>query len=276
MGQLFDYIGTMPIEQPPPVPDAEPNIPQDWVIWASFLRYDARKWDGRMQGILSATWSDAAFEDALKWHKKQGDNTLFLAMADQGDNGAPVTMYSGGVYVGGNLNDANVQRMLSRMIRIRQEGFRIVAWLTMDDSPAIHGAGTAALVKHARDVHGQFGDHIAAYCIGLEIDEDKRRNSAAAITAALKELTKQTVYAHMCSGANWKLARDWGCDGAMLQYGFGSNLAAYVALTKKWCGAMDREWPGARKVAGEYSRDSDEGWGEKLIEAGAVDGYGNG
>ena len=263
-------------------PDPEPELPgeKDWVMRSSFLSDDASKPYGRSAGILSSTWSDSQFEDRLDWHKQQGDNTLHLALADEHDNAAPVWMYkTGNYYVGGTSLDMDqVGRMSQRMKAARRRGFKLVGWLTMDDSRSIHTAGTAALVRHANDCHRLFDKYLDAYCIGLEIDEDGRKKAGPHLVTALRAATDKNIWAHFTRGHKWPTALEGRCDGIMWQYGFGKSKAQLIHETEAAADDIDRRAPGFKLMAFEYSRFSDrsEGIGEALTAAGASHGYGCG
>ena len=279
-GPIAEYLPWCEVEPPiPPVdPPVEPPTGNAWVMKASFLRNDASKPYGRMMGLLSKVWSDDQFEDALDWHKAQGDNTLFLAFADQGDNAAPVEFYKGaGVYVGGGEYDMDdVRFMRTRLGMARSRGLKIVAWLTMDDSPAIGRAGTTALVKHAQDTYDLFDDQLDAYCGGLEIDEDGRKNASSAIAARLNSLTDKPVFIHYTRG-DWRKAKSEGYDGLMDQAGFGLSYSRLRDRVGGMIAEMKAGWPEGLYVIAEYDRYSNKGYGPQLLAAYGddLDGYGN-
>jgi len=278
MRQLAGLIPEIEPQPLPPVPDPPGDL--DWVIRSSLLSDDASRPWGRKAGVLSPVWDGDRFTENLAWHKRQGDNTLHLALADQGDNAAPVAMYkTGNVYVGGTSLDLDqINRMCRRMAQARQAGFKLVGWLTMDDSRAIHTAGTAALVRHANDCHRIFDKYLDAYCIGLEIDEDGRKSAGSSLVTALRSATDKNIWCHFTQGGMWRTGFKWGCSGIFWQYGFGKDKGTLVQDTKHAAAAIAREAPGFRLNAFEYSRFSNhaEGLGEALISAGASSGYGCG
>lgn|GEM_PF-3143787 len=260
---------------PGPDPDPQPDpVPAGDRLLSSFLRWDAQKHLGRMQSILSRTWTDDQFSQALAWHKSQGDNTLMLCLGDVGDNGAAVCIYRDS-WFGGAVDDARIVEIQGRLQRISEAGFSCWFWLTSDDSRQISTAGLDTHLQHADLCMEHFGGWAAAWCAGLEIDEDGRKRHEKQIIARLQGGSTAPVYTHY-TRHNVRKAIDSGADGHCMQWSFSTSYGSIESDVRAALGVAPADF---LLHATEYDRDSSKGWGKRLVDAIAdprLTGYGNG
>lgn len=185
----------------------------------------------RAMNALCHEASEEWFASVMKRQTANGDNTVWLYVANQGDGKpAPTSIYRG-IY-GGEVAGDRIAVMRQRLEAYRRGGFRVVAWLTADDSRAIAKASLATHLRHVELVHKHLGDLVDAYCVGLEMNEDDRRNHAAAMIAHCRDVTGKRVGVHLTTG-QWKQAVDWGADALYYQYGFDGTPERCKAVTEK-------------------------------------------
>ena len=250
---------------------SEPVVPQT-TQRASFL------FDGagtRGMNVLSYNASDAWVEGIIKRQKANGDWTAWVYLSNQKDGSPnPTTIYK--ELFGGEVSAERVAMCRKRLLAYRNAGFKIVGWLTADDSSTISNASITLLNQFISDVHKHLGDLIDAYCVGLEMNEDARKNKAKAMIAHAKAVTKKDVGVHLTT-ESWSEAISWGADTLYYQAGFGKN----ASRVKSECAAVIKALAGRCKfVLAEYHKSSDsseaKGIGQAAMTVPGCGGTGNG
>jgi hypothetical protein len=234
---------TDPINPPNPTPTD--LFPQR----ASFLFDNAGT---RGMNALSYNASDSWVSNVLSRQKANGDTTVWIFFSNEKDGSpVPTTMYKG--LFGGELSDERVALFRKRLKAYRDAGFKIVAWMTADDSKTIANASLETHKQFVVDVHKKCGDLIDAYCVGLEMNEDARKTKAKALIAHTKAVTGKDTGVHLLSGS-YKEALDWGADTLYYQTGFGKS----AAQVKAECVSVISKLGGKCKfVLSEYHKSSD-------------------
>lgn len=133
-------------------------------------------WDGknatrRMMNILSPSMSDDKFNKYTKWMKDRGCNTAHVIVCNQGDGEhAGYCIY--GNKFSWNINKSYVDKMISRIKKLRKEKFAIVLWLFTDDSNTFNKTAKSNFPKYISDLKSNnFFDHASIVVAGLEINE---------------------------------------------------------------------------------------------------------
>jgi hypothetical protein len=223
-----------------------------WDQRASFLFDNAGT---RAMNALSTKATESWVKSLIKRQKANGDNTVWLFYSHQGDGQpVPTTMYK--ELFGGEVDSVRVTMMRERIKAYKNEGFKVVAWLTADDSDKISAASLATHKKFIEHVYKEFGDQINAYCVGLEMNEggnDKRAGIAKKLIAHCKLITKKDVGVHLMTGT-WEEAIIWGADTLYYQTGFGKS----INQVKTECASVIAKINGRCKfVLAEYHKSSD-------------------
>lgn len=266
-----------PVPDPTPGPAPDPVPPADPVLRASFLFDGART---RVMNILSAGCSDKEFDAVLTRCLKNGDNSIYLALANRGDgpsNWNSTTFYKSDF--AGDVDNGKAQAIADRLAYcLGQKGLRIDAWMVLDDSSKWIPYGNVAKLKaHQANVVRLFDRYIARYCVGLEIDTTIKSLSAVGeLVAHLKGLTKKPVGIHLSHVDLWDWATRSGADLFYGQYKFGHSSSEIGRMTRDTIARLGSR---CKLIAAEYNRDSDsataKAQGRAALAAGAI-GYGTG
>lgn len=238
---------------PPDPPNDDDDLPETpsslWPQRASFLFDNAGT---RAMNMLSYNASESQVKTVMNRQKKNGDKTVWLFFSNQGDGKpAPTSMYK--ALFGGDVSTDRITIMRNRLDMYRDNGFKVVAWLTADDSSAISNASLATHKKHISDVMKYFDDQIDAYCVGLEMNEDNRKNMAKNLIAYAKSLSKKDIGVHL-TNEKWEEAIQWGADTLYYQTGFGKSAAQVKAECASVIGKLNGR---CKMVLAEYSKSSD-------------------
>lgn len=219
-------------------------------------------WDGsnaqrRMMNIMSPFFSDAKFEEYLKWMKGRGCDTAHVFFANEKDG------EGAGYYV-----TDNPKLSKKRIKRLREEGFAIVAWLMADDSPNFSKAMFAKPEAYVKTLaKAGFFDHVSYLVLGLEMDEYGNAAQWASLQAAVKKYApKMKIGTHHASG-KYTYA---GLGQIVLDQQAPNKVTAHsikAAITK--IRAMGKE-----AVGFEYSRHAQRDLAQAAFNAGAI-GVGN-
>ena len=222
-----------------------------WTQRASFLFDNAVT---RGMNMLSYNTTDAIATSMMNRQKKNGDDTVWLYFSNQADGQpVPTTMYK--ALFGGEVSTDRIASMIKRVSMYRANGFKVVAWLTADDSDSISNASLATHKKYIGEVIKYFDHVIDAYCVGLEMNEpsDNRKNMAKDLITYCKSLTKKDVGVHLMKGT-WSEAIQWGADTLYYQTGFGKS----ADQVKAECASVISALAGRCKfVLSEYHKSSD-------------------
>ena len=261
--QLLEQIlgsngGGNPPDQPDPpetpdtpdTPDQPGTSPSLGIQRASFLFDNAGT---RAMNALSYNASEDWTTEVMNRQKKNGDDTVWLYFSNQGDGSPkPTTIYQG--LFGGALDPTRVAMVRKRLKNYRDNGFKVVAWLTADDSSTISNASLTVHKQFIDDVHKNFGDLISGYCVGLEMNEDKNRKAMApSLIAHCKAVTKKNTGVHLLTGS-WQEAVQWKADTLYYQAGFGKS----ASQVKAECASVVGKLKGACGfVLAEYHKSSD-------------------
>jgi hypothetical protein len=219
-------------------------------------------WDGsnaqkRMMNMLSPHFSDAKFDQYLKWMKSRGCDTAHLFFGNERD----------GEGAGYYATD-NVRLSKKRIQKLREEGFAIVAWLMADDSPTFSKAMFAKpdeYVKHFKE-QGLF-DHVSFVVLGLEMNEYGSEAQWQSVRKAVQRyLPGMKIGVHHTSGKYPFIALgDIVCD----------QLDPKNATTNTIYNSVKRLRALGREVIGfEYARQPNRDLANAALRAGAF-GVGN-
>jgi len=139
-----------------------------------------------------------------------GDNVAWIFVHNQGDGSpVPTTLYREGY--GGAVDQARLDHWRSVAQRCRDNGLVVIGVMTADDSPEIYNATTDQHLNHVRNCISNLDDTVDGWWVGLEMDSDKRRESAHQMITLAKELTDDLVGVHLNKG-RWADAVSWGAE----------------------------------------------------------------
>lgn len=241
---------------------------------AEFLYDNAAGPQGRG---MNALWLGATPEatDALIARMKAGGcNTAWLFLHNERDGSPlPTTFYQGDSYAG-EVDQSRLEHVQRILTRFRAAGLAVVGWMTADDGGQVLKADRAAHLRHVeRCIELVPCDE---YVVGLEMDEDGRKNHAQAMIAHAKTLTDKRVGVHL--GANsWQNAVTWQADVLYYQYGFGQSPSKCAAETVDVLGKVNGR---CAFVGAEYHKSSDSAAaraiGDAIAAIPGVQGTGNG
>ena len=222
-------------------------------------------WDGanasrRLMNILSPHFSDAKFNEYVKWMKGRGCDTAHVILINARDG------------EGGGYNCAThpecAKLAAKRIEKLRREGFAVVPWIITDDS----GADAKDLFAHADErlaslwKAGLFRD--ASYVVlGLEMDEYGNANEWNRVAVALRAVWGGKVGVHHTSGNKLPVA---GLGDIVLgQLDPKEATPARIAQQISCIRAL-----GKAAVGFEYDRHPNRALAQAALDAGAI-GCGN-
>lgn len=190
---------------PPVEPPVDPPVPAHAGHSAAFLLDRAGT---RCMNVLGMT--EPGFYALVSRVKGMGIiNTWYVFLGNDGD-GLPPRQLPGAVY-GGPADPATVAEWRKRLTHLRAQGFRVVGWLTADDSRSIYTASAAAHLRHIDTCVAEFGDLVDEWVWGLEADSDGRKQFAKACIAYGKIQDGKRWGIHLNPG-KYADAQSWGAD----------------------------------------------------------------
>ena len=209
----------------------------------------------RHMNILSPAFSDATFQQRVKWAEGRGCNTLHLFLVNKGDG-------EGSGYTA--LDPATAKAMDRRIRWASGRGMGIVLWCMADDSSAwAKSLDMEALMRVCEDKG--WLDIASTIVVGLEVDEYWSAAQVQQHIATIRRHYKGKVGVHMSSG---KTSFAPYADILFYQTAPGKSAAQIAAETKKALGC------GKPVNFFELSRHEDRALAEAALAAGAF-GVGN-
>ncbi len=217
-------------------------------------------WQGQNAGtrhmnILSPAFSDATFQQRVKWAEGRGCNTLHLFLVNQHDG-------EGSGYTA--LDPATAKAMDKRIRWAARRGMGIVLWCMADDSTAWAKALDMEALMRVCEAHGWL-DIASTVVVGLEVEEYWSAAQVQAHIATIRKHYKGKVGVHHGSG---KATYAPMADILFYQVNPGKTAPQIAAETKKALGC------GKPVNFFELSRHEDRELSEAALSAGAY-GVGN-
>lgn len=237
------------------------KMPRSWRRCRRASCWDGENADRRMMNMLSPKFTDAKFDEYMKWMKGRGCDTAHLIFMNAGDGeGAGYSVLD---------NPALARRRIRRLF---VNGFAIVPWLVTDDSPSY----AQRLFQHPDDIVREMKDqklfdHASFVCLGLEMDEPGSYPHGTTgwprvCQAVSAILPKMKIATHHVSGrATYAGLGDIVCD----------QLAPRDATPARIKESVNRLRAMGKQVVGfEYERHPDRARAQAALDAGAF-GVGN-
>lgn len=251
---------------------ADPAPPSTTKTRASFLLDNANT---RVMNYLCPSVTDTQFDQLIQRLRLNGDNALYIYLANTGDGSPrPTSMYLDGY--GGQINAMAVSQMRARIMRARAAGLSIVAWLTADDSRDQSTATASQHLAHVRACAKHFDDLVDRWVVGLEMDEDGRKAHARSMIDTMHACSDHPVGVHLTTG-KWYDAFNWHADALHFQFGFGRTPQYCAAMARDIIVKLDGR---VEFFADEYHKSSDsaeaKAIGKALLAVPGVCGVGNG
>ena len=174
----------------------------------------------RHMNILSPAFSDATFQQRVKWAEGRGCNTLHLFLVNKGDG-------EGSGYTA--LDPATAKAMDRRIRWAANRGMGIVLWCMADDSSAWAKSLDMDALMRVCEKHGWL-DIASTVVVGLETDEYWSAAQVQAHIATIRKHYRGKVGVHMTSG---KTSFAPFADILFYQVNPGKSAAQIAAETKK-------------------------------------------
>jgi len=239
---------------------------------ATFLFANA---DQRCMNILQPACTDGEFEHLVDKCKKNGADTLYLFLINEGDGPwTPASFYHGDI-IGGDINSGVRDKMQKRCRYARKKGFKLVFWLRADDSPTFNRTPMGRQLRYQDHACKYFVEpYGCAVVVGLELDEYANAASVEQWAADLRQRVKVPVGTHQ-TGDRYSFAQLPSVDDCWFQYGFGKSPEHIEARTA----AVKAALGGRRIYAAEYDKSSETEGAKNRGDAamrGGASGTGNG
>ena len=215
---------------------------------ASFLFDNAGT---RVMNYLSRHYAESEYDAILDRCKANGDNAIYLYLANYGDGAGRTNFYTG-AFGTSSVDPGDVLFMRGRIAKARDKGLRVIAWLLPDDSGSIIPYGNiGVLTQYITDAVANFDTAVHEYVLALEADETIKASGAKKLAKVLAGLTTRTIGLH-------QTPRQYGLSKSILeidvhyhQYGWGRSPAQIEADTRHVVSRV-----GKPVIASEYNKSS--------------------